>query len=64
MQTGKIFSKNFLENCAFYGLDTEPEPELVKSWNRRNQNHDMSKVGPGTGAVINSDGSLTLVSWN
>jgi hypothetical protein len=23
-----IFSKFFFENCAFYGLDTEPEPEL------------------------------------
>ncbi len=32
---GIIFSKNFIENCAFYGQDTEPaaEPELVKSRN-------------------------------
>jgi hypothetical protein len=37
MLNGKIFSKIFLENCAFYGLDTEPEPvlQLVKSRNRK-----------------------------
>jgi hypothetical protein len=23
----KIFSKNFFKNCAFYGLDMEPQPE-------------------------------------
>ncbi len=27
MWKDKIFSKNFVENCAFYGLDMEPEPE-------------------------------------
>jgi hypothetical protein len=27
-QKGNIFSQIFWENCAFYGLDKEPEPEL------------------------------------
>ncbi len=27
---GKIFSKIIFENCAFYGLNTEPEPYLSK----------------------------------
>jgi hypothetical protein len=45
--------KIFLENCAFYGLDTEPEPEpeLVKS---RNQNRHCNLQKVGTGTVTNS----------
>jgi hypothetical protein len=27
LKQGKIFSKKFVESCAFYGLDTEPEWE-------------------------------------
>ncbi len=45
MYKGKIFSKNFIENCAFYGLDMEPVPEHVQS---RNRNRNLSKVGTGT----------------
>ncbi len=48
---------NKISNCAFYVLDTEPEPELVKSGNR-NRNLNFSKVGYGT--VKNSYGSTTL----
>jgi hypothetical protein len=37
----QIFQKNFLNTgSAFYGLDTEPEPKLVKS---RNQNLNRKK---------------------
>ncbi len=59
MLKGKIFSKTFFENCAFYGLDTEPEPvlQLVKS---RDRNCNLLKVGSGT--VKNSYGSATLVN--
>ncbi len=27
MEKGKFCSTIFLENCAFYSLDTDPEPE-------------------------------------
>jgi hypothetical protein len=42
-----------------YRLDTDPEPQCVKSrnWNR---NSNFSKVGTGTGTVKNSYGSTAL----
>ncbi len=59
---GKIFSKNFVINCVFYGLHTEPEPEpqVGKSQNQ-NQNRNFSKVGTGTGTVKNSYISTKLL---
>ncbi len=62
MSKTKIFSTILLKT-AFYGQDTElePEPELVKSRNR-NQCRNLSKVRSRTGTrtVKNSYGSPTL----
>jgi hypothetical protein len=44
------FSQNLCEKFAFYGLDMEPDMELVKSWNL-NRNRNLSKVGTETGSV-------------
>jgi hypothetical protein len=50
---------NFYFNCAFYGLNMEPEPIAkpvkIRNWNRTG---NLSKVGTGT--VKNSYGSATL----
>jgi hypothetical protein len=34
----QVFFPNLFLNCALYGLDTEPEPELVKSRNQNRKN--------------------------
>ncbi len=51
--------KIFLENCAFYGLDTELEPELVKN---RNRNFNLSKVGTGTAQKCYTSATLLMVT--
>jgi hypothetical protein len=52
MKKGKFFlPKNIYENCAFYGLDTELEPEpetelsLIKSW-KQNRTITCQKSAP------------------
>ncbi len=44
----------------FQKSEPEPEPKLFKSQNR-NRNHNFSEVRTGTGTVINSYGSTTLL---
>ncbi len=39
MLKGKIFPTKIFENCASYGLNTQPDPEPYG---------DLSKVGTGT----------------
>ncbi len=57
MYNRKIFSKHFLENCAFYGLGYVAGTGTV-TCQKSKPDRNLSKVG--TGIVKNSYSSATL----